>query len=375
MTRRAPLPCSTHSPLNPQFSRTPVRACVHLIVGGRYRRSYHHWMDRATPPDPVERALRRASASRARADRLVEVYQRLESQAAGLKPSLAWILRDTATRHRESERRLRAVATLHQHHADRLARAATLRNMQTATGRPPEASARGARRRVDMTRDRRGVRDVADADVASVSFIAAISQYLDEPSTALSLASGPDTPPSNAASDATSRAAIELDFTLGEGPAHDLITGVRKSESGSLSGRAITSRWPIYGPALSELGVRAVVVAPLGTNGTYLGALLTFRADARVTAAMINRVRDLAIGLTESLHTDTGVPDFGSIDFLVDEADIHPVVHQAAGVLSVQLGLGIVDAYAMLRARAFAEGKSLDTIAANIITGRSQLTL
>jgi hypothetical protein len=49
------------------------------------------------------------------------------------------------------------------------------------------------------------------------------------------------------------------------------------------------------------------------------------------------------------------------------------LVHQATGMLIVQLGVGAEEAFARLRARTFAEGRTLDAVAEDIVTRRLRL--
>jgi hypothetical protein len=58
---------------------------------------------------------------------------------------------------------------------------------------------------------------------------------------------------------------------------------------------------------------------------------------------------------------------------LFAEADYQAVVHQAAGVVSVQCDCDIDDALAMLRARSFANGQPVTAIAARIVDGTLRL--
>lgn len=54
---------------------------------------------------------------------------------------------------------------------------------------------------------------------------------------------------------------------------------------------------------------------------------------------------------------------------LFGEGDYQAVVHQAAGMISVRYGCGIDDAEAFLRARAFAEGRPAEALAASVLRG------
>jgi hypothetical protein len=49
---------------------------------------------------------------------------------------------------------------------------------------------------------------------------------------------------------------------------------------------------------------------------------------------------------------------------------VQPEIHQAAGMISVQLGVGIEAAYSSLRARAFAQERPLSELAADVVARR-----
>jgi hypothetical protein len=53
--------------------------------------------------------------------------------------------------------------------------------------------------------------------------------------------------------------------------------------------------------------------------------------------------------------------------FVEGGADIHAAVHQAAGMVSVQLGVSVADALVRLRAHAFAADRPLTQVAREVI--------
>ena len=318
-------------------------------------------------PDPVQRALQRASAARARAQRLVEIYQRLEHQAATATAPIASILLDTAARQRESERRFRAVARLHQQHAHHLARLTAHR---------------------DATAHHAGI---SEALRGSGPFITAISEHLAEPSAGLALIGSPPVPLSVAASDTVARAALNLELSFGEGPAHDVAADTALIRKHPLISCDLAQHWPLWGSAIAGLGVRTVVAAPLRLGTQCVAALLAFRPDASVNTGLIDRVGDLAVSLSHTLHAPPHTPwastpdvttalqhdaldDAEGIELLLDETDLHPATHQAAGMLFEQLDISITDAYALLRARAFATNHTLNALAMKVIAGETELS-
>lgn len=268
----------------------------------------------------------------------------MEGRAETAAPELASILLSSAARQRESERRFEAMVTLHQHHARRLKR-------------------------------RLAASDVASGDDA---FIVAIADCLRQPSAALTLLGHERAVLATAASDATSRVAQNLELTLGEGPAHDIGAGPPvHGDTDVIVVRDLVHRWPLYGSAVGPLGVRAVIAAPLRLADTCVGALVAFGPTTTVAMDAVLRLQDLAAGLT---HAAQALPDtfniIESLDLmpLLDETDTHPAIHQAAGMLSVQLGTTITDAYAVLRARAFADDVDIDALAAKVVRREIRIT-
>jgi hypothetical protein len=57
-------------------------------------------------------------------------------------------------------------------------------------------------------------------------------------------------------------------------------------------------------------------------------------------------------------------------DELAHSADLHLDVHQAAGMVAVQLGIDVADAVLRLRAHAFATGTPLQKVAEDVVDRR-----
>jgi hypothetical protein len=175
-----------------------------------------------------------------------------------------------------------------------------------------------------------------------------------------------------AASDATARAAQDLEFVLGEGPAH---LAVARGQTVQAAGMALGDHWPQYGPAVASLGVRAVIAVPLQPPAG-LGAVCAYgsqpaisrdaaMAAIRVAGALLPA---LAQAARDSWPADgaAGLPLFG-------EAGFPAVVHRAAGMVSERCGCEITDALALLRARAFSTGRPAEEIAAGVLRGELRL--
>ena len=166
-----------------------------------------------------------------------------------------------------------------------------------------------------------------------------------------------------AASDDSSRAAQELEFLLGEGPARDATSQARAVTA---VGSALTDRWPGYGPAVTELGIDEVTAVPLSMSGTCVGALTIF--DPAPRPAGSDTFAEVADVLTRTMILNPdGDPE------LYGGTDLRAMVHQAAGMVSVHLDCPVADALERIKARAFAEGTSARAVAERILRGELRL--
>jgi hypothetical protein len=169
-------------------------------------------------------------------------------------------------------------------------------------------------------------------------------------------------------SDAASATVEELQFTLGEGPCVDAYRTSRPVSEPDL-GDPAEDRWHEFsGPALAA-GVAAVFGFPLLVGGARLGALNLYSdrpgdlgpqqyADALDLADLAaHAILDLqAAAVPGSLPTE-----------LASGARMRSVVHQASGMISVQLDLPVADALVRLRAYCYAEDRSIDEVARDVV--------
>ena len=118
--------------------------------------------------------------------------------------------------------------------------------------------------------------------------------------------------------------------------------------------------------------MRAVFAFPLQVGTVRLGALDLYRdgpgalsddqhADAMVMADVIaNWVLDV----------QASAPAGSVAEELEHDADFHFVVHNAAGAVSVQLGVSITEALIRLRAYAFSHDRLLREVAEDVVARR-----
>jgi len=169
------------------------------------------------------------------------------------------------------------------------------------------------------------------------------------------------------ASDEEARRLHELEVAVGEGPSWEAMAG----RCSSVSGPELSRRWPSYGAAVADLGVRAVAAVPVGHGADQVGSLTVTGEAAPVGWSSAGLV-DLA----EALQQVVGTPDSASCGDLdlpgleqLESEDFQPALHQAAGVLSHRLGLPMEDGIALVRAHAYAEDRSVAEVAAEVLRG------
>lgn len=122
----------------------------------------------------------------------------------------------------------------------------------------------------------------------------------------------------------------------------------------------MTGRAPLAPPAL-HVGLRAVFAFPLRVGAVRLGALDVYTDRRGPLSGDQHAGASVMADVVASwvLDTQAGAP-LGSVAAALDaEADFHLVVHNAAGMVSVQLGVSVTEAILRLRGYAFSHGQPL----------------
>jgi hypothetical protein len=176
------------------------------------------------------------------------------------------------------------------------------------------------------------------------------------------------------ASDAIAEMLEDLQFSLGEGACIDAATTGRLALVDDLNETAQTRRWPVYATAVVErTGVRAIFALPLQWGVVDLGVLDLYRC----TPGSLERAQlrdalsaaDAATLMMFGLRTDPADERAWDRSW-GDRAEIH----QATGMVVAQLGISATDAFARLRARAFAEQRLLREVAHDVVARRLRFT-
>jgi len=172
-------------------------------------------------------------------------------------------------------------------------------------------------------------------------------------------------------SNAVSALIEELQYTLGEGPCVDAYSHRRPVSEPDLAD-PVVARWMAFTPPAVEAGARAVFGFPLNVGGARLGALNLYRdrpgamrsdqyADALAMACVAAQA---VIGM----QADAAPGGIGAE--LEVGTNFQFVVHQASGMVAVQLGVTITEALIRLRAFAFGLDRLVADVAKDVVEHR-----
>jgi hypothetical protein len=180
---------------------------------------------------------------------------------------------------------------------------------------------------------------------------------------------------------ATDRVASELEewqLTFGQGPCLDAFSDGGPVLAGDLRSVDCLTRWPVFTPAALGSGARAVFAMPLQVGVIRLGVLDLYRA--RPGPLRPNELAD-ALAFAETagmllLDTAAGArPDTVELAGQRDDPTVHQAqVHQATGMILVQLGVSAEAAFARLRAYAYAHDRRLGDVARDVVERRLRFT-
>ena len=170
----------------------------------------------------------------------------------------------------------------------------------------------------------------------------------------------------------------EWQFTFGEGPCVDasnwgspvLVADLTDPREG------VAPRWPAFLQHAHEVGVRATFAFPLRIGAISLGVMDLYRLQPgplegeQLTSSLLGAdaaalaLLDLDLAGHEPSDDPTALDDGDS------RASYRLVVHAAAGMMTVQLGVSIEHALLHLRAAAYAQGRSINDVAADVVNRR-----
>ncbi|MFE6895238.1 GAF and ANTAR domain-containing protein [Streptomyces sp. NPDC057694] len=162
----------------------------------------------------------------------------------------------------------------------------------------------------------------------------------------------------------------DLQYTLGEGPTWDAAHTGQPAIAPDLH-TTPEHRWPALLPATRDQPTRAVIALPLNLGAIRFGVLTGHRATpGPLTRAQMADMFSLAETAVLLLLSPSGSRDNDNHGPL----PLHrALIHQAAGALTVRLGIPIEQALARLRAYSFTHARPILDIANDVVHGHSNL--
>ncbi len=160
----------------------------------------------------------------------------------------------------------------------------------------------------------------------------------------------------------------QLQYDLGEGPCVDAYHEDRPVLESDLA-EPVNLRWPAFTGPVLDAGVRAVFGFPLHVGAVRLGALHLYRdrpgplTDEQHADALV--MADIAAQAVLVLQANA--PPGQLATALMASADFQYVVHQASGMVAVQLDVSVAEALIRLRAYAFGNDRPLAEVTRDVV--------
>ncbi len=180
------------------------------------------------------------------------------------------------------------------------------------------------------------------------------------------------------ATDEVSARIEDLQFTLGEGVCVEAVTSGAPVMVADLHGpgSAAAERWPAFMEGVAAAGVRAIFALPLRVGAVSVGALDLYRdVPGTLTADQLSAALTAADAAAAALLQ----LDIGSAGSFADSAEGRAAyqlqVHQASGMVMIQAGVTVEEAFLLLRAHAFAIGRPVADVARDVVERRLRFPL
>lgn len=174
------------------------------------------------------------------------------------------------------------------------------------------------------------------------------------------------------ASDPDAQALFEIQTLLGEGPSVEAQRSNCLRLEGDLLDDVRAPAWIGFGGEVGFLGVRAIWSIPIQVGAVCLG-VITFHGSGPVVhnGALLATALRLADDVMRAMLSPAADDDPQLA--LSDIPGRRLQIHQAAGMVMVQLGVSLSDAMLALQGAAFASGRGLPEVADDIVNRRLRL--
>jgi hypothetical protein len=141
-------------------------------------------------------------------------------------------------------------------------------------------------------------------------------------------------------------------------------------------GHSAVSRWPAFVDLARGAGIGSVFAYPLATNGAKIGVMTLYQdLEGALSAGQHDDSIAMAEVLTEAvLSLQDAAPNGDLAEELKEAVAYRAEVHQASGMVSIQLKIPVAEALVRIRAYAFAHDQPVGVVAAEIVARRLRLT-
>jgi hypothetical protein len=168
----------------------------------------------------------------------------------------------------------------------------------------------------------------------------------------------------------------DMQFTLGQGPGVEAVASGAPVLVPDL--REQQARWPVFVSGAGALAVRAVFAFPLRIGAISVGVLTAHRAAPGPLAhgqladalALADAVTVLLLHRVPADNGAAAPEDNGLRPGWAVPETYRAEVHQASGMISVQLNVSLAEALVRLRAHAYARERPIAEIAADVVARR-----
>jgi GAF domain-containing protein len=210
-----------------------------------------------------------------------------------------------------------------------------------------------------------------DGDGSTSRLCAVCAEITEMSGAGIMLLSGERPQGSICTTDAVSARIEELQYTLGEGPCVDAHRHHAPVLEPDLANPTVV-RWTTFSRSAVTAGARAVFGFPVAVGEVRVGALYLYRdrpgpltSEQHADALLVAQVAARSI---IAMQADAVPGELGAE--LEAGGDFRFVVHQAAGMVAVQLGATVDEAMVRLRAHAFRTDTSVVDVAELVMSRR-----
>jgi hypothetical protein len=166
----------------------------------------------------------------------------------------------------------------------------------------------------------------------------------------------------------------DLQFTLGEGPTLDAFRTRTPVVAPQLDDESFTP-WPTFIERALIEGAHAIFSYPLTLARSTIGAITIYeRRPGDLTPSQRSDCVAVTDVLTHMVLSMQGAAEPGTVAVGLGDAVAHRAdVHQASGMVAVQLTVPVAEALARIRAYAYANDEPVSAVAADIVARRLRL--